>query len=280
MSNWIKPGHTAVITGGASGIGYAAAQRFLEMGMNVFIADISEDAMQSALENLPHDGGELAGALCDVADYEQVEKLRDTAYSTFGDIHCVMNNAGAALGRAKPWEDLAAWKKQIDINLWGIIHGCQAFLPAMLESGHAGAVINTGSKQGITNPPGGFAYNLSKAGVINYTESLAHALRETEGCQVAAHLLVPGFTYSGMIARFIPEQPAGAWSCNQVIDHLLAGLQRDDFYIICPDNDTPPELDARRIQWSADDLIQNRPALSRWHPDFSSAYAAFVADPD
>ena len=67
---------------------------------------------------------------------------------------------------------------------------------------------------------------------------------------------------------------------DQVIDHLLAGLQRNYFYIICPDNDTPPELDARRIQWSADDLIQNRPALSRWHPDFSGAYAAFVADPD
>ena len=276
MSSWIKADHSVVITGGANGIGYAAARRFLGRGMNVMIADISEDAMQAALASLPDDGGELAGALCDVSDFEQVEKLKETAYSTFGEIHCVMNNAGAALGRSAPWEDLATWKKQIDTNLWGIIYGCHAFIPAMLASGVTGAVINTGSKQGITNPPGGYAYNMSKAGVVNYTQSLCHALRETEDCQLSAHLLVPGFTYSNMIASLLPDQPAGAWSCNQVVDYLLDGLNRNDFYIICPDNDTPAELDARRIQWNTDDLIQKRPALSRWHPAFAAAYEAFV----
>ena len=275
MTSWLKAGNNVVITGGANGIGLAAATRYLELGLNVLIADVNEDAMNAALDSLPRDGGELAGALCDVADFEQVEKLKDTAYATFGEVHCVMNNAGAGFPPCAPWENLETWKKQVDINLWGIVHGCQAFVPAMLARGVTGAIINTGSKQGITNPPGGYAYNLSKAGVLAYTQSVAHALRQ-ENAGLSAHLLVPGFTYSNMIARFMPEKPAGAWTTDQVIDFMLASLAQGDFYILCPDNDTPRELDEKRIQWNADDLIKNRPALSRWHPDFESEYNAFT----
>ena len=275
MTSWLKAGNNVVITGGASGIGLAAATRYLELGLNVLIADVNEDAMNAALDSLPRGGGELAGALCDVADFEQVEKLKDTAYATFGDVHCVMNNAGAGFPPCAPWENLETWKKQVDINLWGIVHGCQTFIPAMLARGVTGAIINTGSKQGITNPPGGYAYNLSKAGVLAYTQSVAHALRQ-ENAGLSAHLLVPGFTYSNMIARFMPEKPAGAWTTDQVIDFMLASLAQGDFYILCPDNDTPRELDEKRIQWNADDLIKNRPALSRWHPDFESEYNAFT----
>ena len=275
MTSWLKAGNNVVITGGANGIGLAAATRYLELGLNVLIADVNEDAMNAALDSLPRDGGELAGALCDVADFEQVEKLKDTAYATFGDVHCVMNNAGAGFPPCAPWENLETWKKQVDINLWGIVHGCQTFIPAMLARGVTGAIINTGSKQGITNPPGGYAYNLSKAGVLAYTQSVAHALRQ-ENAGLSARLLVPGFTYSNMIARFMPEKPAGAWTTDQVIDFMLASLAQGDFYILCPDNDTPRELDEKRIQWNADDLIKNRPALSRWHPDFESEYNAFT----
>lgn len=275
MTSWLKAGNNVVITGGANGIGLAAATRYLELGLNVLIADVNEDAMNAALDSLPRDGGELAGALCDVADFEQVEKLKDTAYATFGEVHCLMNNAGAGFPPCAPWENLETWKKQVDINLWGIVHGCQTFIPAMLARGVTGAIINTGSKQGITNPPGGYAYNLSKAGVLAYTQSVAHALRQ-ENAGLSAHLLVPGFTYSNMIARFMPEKPAGAWTTDQVIDFMLASLAQGDFYILCPDNDTPRELDEKRIQWNADDLIKNRPALSRWHPDFESEYNAFT----
>ena len=276
MTSWLKAGNNVVITGGANGIGLAAASRYLELGLNVLIADVNEDAMNAALDSLPRGGGELAGALCDVADFEQVEKLKDTAYATFGEVHCVMNNAGAGFPPCAPWENLETWKKQVDINLWGIVHGCQAFIPAMLARGVTGAIINTGSKQGITNPPGGYAYNLSKAGVLAYTQSVAHALRQ-ENAGLSAHLLVPGFTYSNMIARFMPEKPTGAWTTDQVIDFMLASLAQGDFYILCPDNDTPRELDEKRIQWNADDLIKNRPALSRWHPDYESEYNAFTS---
>lgn len=277
MTDWMKEGNAAVITGGASGIGLAAARRYLEAGMRVLIADLNEDSLNEAAESLAG-LGELHTRACDVADYDQVATLAEAAADTLGDVHCLMNNAGAAFPPSKPWENLEIWRKQVEINLWGIIHGCQAFIPAMLESGVTGAIINTGSKQGITNPPGGYAYNLSKAGVKAYTESLAHALRQEEGCSLTAHLLVPGFTYTGMIARFMPEKPAGAWTSEQVVDFLVESLARGDFYVLCPDNDTPRSLDEKRIQWNTDDLLKNRSALSRWDPEHQAAFEAFIAE--
>ena len=276
MIPWLKPGKTAVITGGANGIGLAAARRFMSAGMNVLIADRDEAAIQAAVDALPKGTGALATMLCDVSDPEQVEGLRANALDRFGTVHCLMNNAGTALGRPEPWEDLATWRRQLDVNLWGIIHGCHAFVPSMLDADGRVAIINTGSKQGITNPPGGYAYNLSKAGVLAYTQSLAHALRQRSDCPISVHLLVPGFTYSNMIARFVPQKPPGAWTTEQVVDHMVESLERGDFCILCPDGDTPPELDRRRIQWNADDIIRNRPALSRWHPDFAAEYEAFI----
>jgi short-subunit dehydrogenase len=163
------------------------------------------------------------------------------------------------------------------VNLWGAIHGLQVFTQGMIDQGTPCAIVNTGSKQGITNPPGDAAYNVSKAGIKCLTESLAHQLRGIEGCQVSAHLLVPGFTYTGMVTRFLKEKPAGAWLPDQVADHLLGAMEHGDFYILCPDNDVTAEIDHRRIEWAAGDLIENRPALSRWHPDYEEAFEAFMA---
>ena len=278
MVDWLKPGNTAVVTGGANGIGLAVATRFLESHMNVVIADNDRDALDAALDSLSSAGDRLVGELCDVTDARQVGRLKDTAYARFGMVHCLMNNAGAALGRPEPWDDLALWKRQVDVNLWGVVHGCQAFVPSMSAADEPVAVINTGSKQGITNPPGGYAYNLSKAAVLAYTQSLAHALRQRSDCAVSVHLLVPGLTYSNMIARFIPRKPDAAWTTAQVVDFMLRALRNGDFYIVCPDNDTPRRLDERRIQWNADDIIRNRPALSRWHPQFSKEYQAFLEE--
>ena len=276
MIPWLKAGNTAVVTGGANGIGLAAARRFLGAGMNVLIADCDEDAMRAAVDKLSTGTGTLDTMRCDVSDPEQVERLRAHAKDRFGGVQCLMNNAGAALGRPEPWEDLATWRKQLEVNLSGIVNGCQAFVPIMLEATDPVAIINTGSKQGITNPPGGYAYNLSKAGVLAYTQSLAHALRQRSDCPVSVHLLVPGFTYSNMIARFVPEKPPGAWTPDQVAEFMVEALGRGDFYIICPDGDTSRELDNRRIQWNADDIIKNRPALSRWHPDYGAEYEVFI----
>lgn len=278
VSGWLAPGRTAVITGGASGIGYATAARLADAGMQVLLADIREPELFASRDRLRAAGARVEAQVCDVRDLPQVEALRDRALSAFGGVHFLMNNAGASLRVRAPWLDLDKARQVMEINLWGVMHGCAAFLPAMLEAGEPAAVVNTGSKQGLTRPPGNYGYNLSKAGVLVYTEAVAHALRKQDS-PITAHLLIPGFVYTDMIRRVIPDKPAGAWTPEQTVDFLMARLEDGDFYILCPDNETPRSLDDKRIQWTADDLIHNRPALSRWHPDFADAFRDYVREP-
>ncbi len=137
-------------------------------------------------------------------------------------------------------------------------------------------MINTGSKQGITCPPGNTAYNLSKAGVKVLTEALAHSFRNEEGGRISAHLLIPGSTFTAMTRGARTEKPAGAWTPAQVADMLVQGVSQGDFYILCPDNDVTRVIDNRRIAWAAGDIVENRPALSRWHPEYTAAFEAFL----
>ena len=278
--DWRQSGRVAVITGGASGIGFAAAQHFARQGMHVLLADRDAEALSAAQDRLAFSEARVEVQTCDVSDLEQVVALRDRAFADFGAVHCLMNNAGAGFSMGDPWTDLDKARKTLEINLWGVLHGCHAFIPAMLDGGEPGVVVNTGSKQGITRPPGNYGYNLSKAGVLAYTESVAHALRNREGCAISAHLLIPGFVYTGMVARYFEQKPPFAWTAEQTVDFLIERLAHGDFYILCPDNETPRSLDELRIQWTADDLIQNRPALSRWHPDYAKAFAEFVGNAD
>jgi len=108
------------------------------------------------------------------------------------------------------------------------------------------------------------------------TEALAHSLRNTEGSQITAHLLVPGSTFTGMTRGGHTQKPPGAWTADQVVDMMLTGMGQGDFYIICPDNEVTREIDNRRILWAAQDMIENRPALSRWHPDYKAAFETFL----
>jgi NAD(P)-dependent dehydrogenase (short-subunit alcohol dehydrogenase family) len=192
-----------------------------------------------------------------------------------------MNNAGIGNGGG-PTEKYDRWQKVLSVNLWGIIHGVQSFADAMAAQTAPGLIVNTGSKQGITCPPGDTAYNVSKAGVKVLTEALAHELRNRPGCKVTAHLLIPGHVWTGITGRAAdaPDsaKPKGAWTADQVVDFMLERLEAGDFYILCPDNDVSHALDSRRIQWAADDIIQNRPALSRWHPEYKDTFAAYVKD--
>ncbi len=276
----LTEGRTAVITGGASGIGLATAMRLAERGLNVCIADLEGDALGHATQALaarsPRGAAAILGVATDVSQLESVAALRESVLAAFGEVALLMNNAGAG-GGGRPWENHAGWRKVLGVNLWGVLHGLQIFTQGMIDLGMPCAIVNTGSKQGITNPPGDAAYNASKAAIKSVTESLARDLRGIEGCRVSAHLLIPGFTYTGMMRAFLKEKPAGAWLPEQVADHLLAALDRGDFYVLCPDNEVTPEIDHRRIEWAAGDLIENRPALSRWHPDFEAAFEAFMA---
>jgi short-subunit dehydrogenase len=108
------------------------------------------------------------------------------------------------------------------------------------------------------------------------TEALAHELRQ-DGCPVSAHLLIPGFVYTGLTrARGATEKPAGAWTPEQTVDFMLEALGRGDFYILCPDNDVDRPTDEKRMRWAADDIIQNRSALSRWDPRYTEAFEAYM----
>jgi hypothetical protein len=113
------------------------------------------------------------------------------------------------------------------------------------------------------------------------TEQLAHELRETPACRLTAHLLIPGFTFTAMTSPGRTEatpKPAGAWTADQVIDVLVDGMGRGEFYLFCQDHETTRAMDQKRMRWAADDLIENRPALSRWHEDYKDAFAAFMKD--
>jgi NAD(P)-dependent dehydrogenase (short-subunit alcohol dehydrogenase family) len=271
----IAPDRAAVITGGASGIGLAAAQRFAKLGMKICLADINTEALKAAAETIRSTGGEVIAVPTDVSDAEQVKRLKDKAFEAFGDVSIVMNNA-AREGGGGLFADPQRWRDTLATNLWGVINGVQSFGPALIDQGKPAAIINTGSKQGITCPPGDTAYNVTKAGVKVVTEALAHELRNVEGCQVTAHLLIPGFTFTGFTrAKGVTEKPAGAWTAEQVVDFMLDSMGNGDFYILCPDNDVSREVDNKRIRWAAEDIIQNRPPLSRWHPDYKEAFERF-----
>lgn len=262
----IQPGKTAIITGAASGIGRAAARALAARGMELALIDLPGPALLEAARDL----GGLALA-ADVGDRSALQAAAGRIAAELPPVTLVMNNAG----KGEPSfcvGDPGAFERTLATNLWGVIHGTQVF-GAIMGPG-PGAIINTGSKQGITTPPGNPAYNVSKAAVKAYTEALAHELRNCAGNEVSVHLLIPGWVHTGLTAAQGAPKPSGAWTADQTVDFLLESLDRGDFYILCPDNDTPRALDEKRIAWAAGDIIHNRPALSRWHPDWAEVFKA------
>jgi hypothetical protein len=274
-----SPNNVAVITGGASGIGLAAAMKFAGLGMKVCIADLGEDRLAAAAAKLasvaPGGADSIMTATVDVSRVDAVAGLEAAVAKRFGGTDVLMNNAGIG-PESTSFGPLENWHRILNVNLWGVIHGTQVFASSMVKRGRPGLIINTGSKQGITTPPGNPAYNVSKAGIKALTEALQHELRNTKDNKISAHLLIPGHVFTGLTSRGRSEKPDGAWTPEQTVDFMMEKIEAGDFYILCPDNDVPRSLDERRMLWAAGDIVENRPALSRGHPDYAEAFSEFV----
>ncbi|MXN63998.1 SDR family NAD(P)-dependent oxidoreductase [Stappia sp. GBMRC 2046] len=274
MHEAIRSGNIAVVTGGASGIGFAAARRFADLGLRVCIADLPGETLDAAKKKMGAVDRVLA-VPTDVSDIDQLKALKLRVQSEWGQPDVLMNNAGVQPG-SSIYDAEGTWQRTIDVNMWGIIRSAQIFAPDMVAANRPGLIINTGSKQGITTPPGDPAYNVSKAGVKVFTEALQHELRNTPACRVEARLFIPGFVFTPLTARGRTGKPDGAWTPEQTVDFLFGALEREDFYILCPDNEVDRETDEKRILWAAGDIAENRPPLSRWHPDYGAAFAGWL----
>ncbi|KAJ6455404.1 hypothetical protein C8R45DRAFT_1036263 [Mycena sanguinolenta] len=286
-----QAGRVAVITGAASGIGAAAARAFARLGMKIALADLPSTlpALNSLAAELTSflgdrdDGNSILVVPTDVSVPAEVQSLRERVYDAWSEVGVLMNNAGIGGldgARGTSWDGLDAWHAVFNVNLFGVVNVQQMFVPAMLHQENPAMIINTGSKQGITNPPGNTAYNASKAAVKSLTEGLAHALRERNGSgNVTAHLFVPGYTFTGITgAKPGAEKPAGAWTADETVGYMLARVAKGDFYVLCPDGETTVEIDQLRVMWAAADVAQGRPALSRWHRDYKALFEEYMRE--
>ncbi|KAF9221538.1 NAD(P)-binding protein [Gyrodon lividus] len=275
----IHAGRVAVITGAASGIGKAAAIELAKAGLKIALADIMEDVLVATGKEIAAIAGDanVLVITTDVSKIEDVQRLRDRVYEAWGEVAVLLNNAAVGPD-SKSWELLDNWRTTFDVNLFGVVNVQHTFVPSMLHQENQAMVINTGSKQGITNPPGNPAYNATKAAVKSLTEGLAHELRERPSCNVTAHLFIPGWTFTGLTARSGGVKPAGAWTAEETVLYMLDRVRLGEFYILCPDNEARRAIDQLRIMWAAADVAEARPALSRWHRDWKSLFEEYIRE--
>ena len=239
--------------------------------------------------------------VADVSDFEALEKTATMIFNdpTTKSVHFLMNNAAVQVGGSALTTSMDIFSKVLSVNTLGPIHGCQAFVPFMKNKNQCGLIVNTGSKQGITMPPGNLTYNVSKAALKTWTEGLEHELmtqRLYSGGKLRAALLVPGWVNTSIALKesrarakmegetfdeddvfFHEGKPAaGAWMSKEVIDFMFKELNDGKFYIICPDNDVDRETDNARMTWAMQDITQNRPPLSRWHPEWKDKFTDYL----
>jgi len=195
-----------VVTGGASGIGQATAVALAAAGARVVVADIEQPPLDDTVAEIESAGGEAIGMICDVSSWESVEALRDRCTEAFGPADIVMNNAGVAGGGAISTIELPAWEWTLGVNLWGVIYGVKAFLPAMLDRG-SGHIVNTASIAGHLASTGMGAYNTSKHAVSGFTETLQQEMLEGD-TGVGITCLCPGFVATNIVTseRNRPER--------------------------------------------------------------------------
>jgi NAD(P)-dependent dehydrogenase (short-subunit alcohol dehydrogenase family) len=214
-------GKTAVVTGGASGIGRAMVERFLAEGMSVAMADVEAAALAQAEAELEAYGDRLISVVTDVSDGDAVQALADRTVEAFGAAHVLCSNAGVSVfGRSWKFRP-ADWEWVLGVNLWGVIHGIRSFVPLFLEQGE-GHVVNTSSMVGVSSSGGLAPYSVSKHGVVALSEALAIELDEL-GANVGVSVLCPGFvkTRIGESERNRPDAPPKKSGIGGDVSQLL-----------------------------------------------------------
>lgn len=277
MQTILGPGSVAVVTGAAKGIGAALARALAARGMKLALFDRDISALEAFRATLSADILSVCG---DVSCVNDLRRLREQTLSRFGSVQILVNNAGITQ-RSGPFDGPENWRNTIDTNFTALLAAQHLFVPAMIASEGPAAILNLGSKEGITTPPGNAAYSVAKAAVKVLTEQAEHELRNATGGRVSAHLMVPGYTWTPMNfpdMKEASEKPAAPWSATELVEYVIGRLLDEDFYIICPDNEVTSKMDAKRIRWAADDMVLNRRALSRWHPDYKAEFDAWMAD--
>ncbi|KAH7040396.1 short-chain dehydrogenase/reductase [Microdochium trichocladiopsis] len=291
----LKPGNTAVITGGASGIGLALTKKCVAAGMKVLVVDYNPATLRKLSEDkeLGGGGGAVSTVEADVSKVEDWKRIQGTVEKDFGgQINLLALNAGMQQKTSFDDADPAGFRAIMETNLFGVMNGITTLLPLVKagakkqQPGPSGetttttttaAIVITGSKQGITNPPGNPAYNASKAAVKALAEHLSFDLAR-DAPSVAVHLLVPGWTWTGLTgAAGGGQKNEGAWLPEQVVDFLLSKMDEGQFWVLCPDNEVTEAMDRKRMLWSAGDAVNGRKPLSRWREEYKGEVAEWMA---
>ena len=268
-------GKVAVITGGASGLGRAMAERFARAGMSIVLADVEPNALAKAEAEMKAAGAKVIGVRTDVSKAAEVEALAQRTLAAFGGVHLVANNAGVAEG-GNVWDNTVAdWEWVLGVNLWGVIHGVRVFTPIMLAQGSEAHIVNTASVAGLLSPPGMGIYSVSKHAVVALSECLHQDLAQKTD-KVKCSVLCPAYVPTG-IADSGRNRPAalsatrhksaadlaldaglkkavqsGKLTAADVAQKVYDAVRDERFYIL-----THPKIKPS-IQWRMEDILQER----------------------
>ncbi|KAJ9618757.1 hypothetical protein H2203_008962 [Taxawa tesnikishii (nom. ined.)] len=266
-----RAGATALITGGASGVGLAVAKLCASHSMNLILVDTNYSALKSVESSLSQNSkGTVDVHELDVSAPQQWNALSEKLRGERRELDFLHLNAG--IGAKGDWTDGDYFRKIFDVNFYGVVNGINTFYPHFAKAGEgegkSKAIVITGSKQGITNPPGNAAYNASKSAIKSLAEHLSYDLAKTAP-GTSVHLLVPGWTFTGLTGGGQTKtKPDGAWAPEQVAEYMYKKMGEGKFYIICPDNDVSWETDRKRMMWSVGDIVYERQPLSRWREEY------------